>query len=460
MALTDLLAPSRISEQAVATSIREAATRGERYVSIGRIVSFSIILARQAWVFTAEDRVWDGGLQLLVSSWVLVALAYSGFVGWTYRARPAPDWVFGLSIVVDVGCCFIALLGNSLWPSSHYDGNLMLPDIAFLIIPIVVSCIRLYPILVVEATLLSTLGFAYLVYFDLDRFPLPQLEIFERTTTVAAMLAGSAIGAFMTSFAIQRLALDAAERTLQAKGMEHRLGVLMRDHHDARTLLSSAALNAELVHEQISRNATGSQSELARIAADLRHDLRAVNEYVASIRDRAFQGVHSSIESADVDLISSIRSVVGQLQSYFPETRIVVTVSEPSLHVSIPGDPASLDHAIQNLVANACEGDGGRRARRVEVSARPDGDRQMAVIEVRDDGPGFSSAILDSTPGQRTTSKADGSGLGLWLVESWLYEIGSPLRIANGPEGGAVVRFELPMAGTARSSTATPRRRS
>ena len=72
------------------------------------------------------------------------------------------------------------------------------------------------------------------------------------------------------------------------------------------------------------------------------------------------------------------------------------------------------------------------------------------VIEVRDSGPGFPPDFLPHAferfrrPGQDRARSAGGAGLGLAIVQAIALAHEGRVVASNGPEGGAVVRLEVP----------------
>lgn len=62
---------------------------------------------------------------------------------------------------------------------------------------------------------------------------------------------------------------------------------------------------------------------------------------------------------------------------------------------------------------------------------------------MRDDGPGFATPLLAAT-GVRSSSKADGFGVGLTLVRTITELSGGRVGFTNGPRGGALVELILP----------------
>ena len=81
----------------------------------------------------------------------------------------------------------------------------------------------------------------------------------------------------------------------------------------------------------------------------------------------------------------------------------------------------------------------------IRISSRRSDDGRV-VLEALDSGPGFDPALLDSVLDPFFTTKDGGTGLGLPIVSSIINSHGGEIRLANGPEGGALVRILLPAA--------------
>lgn len=104
-------------------------------------------------------------------------------------------------------------------------------------------------------------------------------------------------------------------------------------------------------------------------------------------------------------------------------------------------DGGRLVAALRHLVDNAFEATGERGP--VELGLR--GERDMAVIEVRDGGPGLPGAgdgELLVRP--FVTTKPDGLGLGLVAARDLVQSLGGRLEVESRPGRGTVARIFLP----------------
>lgn len=116
----------------------------------------------------------------------------------------------------------------------------------------------------------------------------------------------------------------------------------------------------------------------------------------------------------------------------------------------IPDDLEALGRAGQihqvlvNLVENALDAVTDLPTGRVEVRGQQTKD--MAVIEVADNGPGITEADLSKVfdPFFTTKPVGQGTGLGLWISYGIVRDHGGMLEAENRPGGGALFRMTLP----------------
>jgi two-component system sensor histidine kinase HydH len=108
----------------------------------------------------------------------------------------------------------------------------------------------------------------------------------------------------------------------------------------------------------------------------------------------------------------------------------------------VMADPVRLTQALLNLAINAIQA--VERKGRIEVSAAvADG---MVCVIVSDNGPGIPPEKLASIFDPYFTTKAEGSGLGLWIAQQIVTAHGGGLTAQNGPACGAVLTMRLPLS--------------
>lgn len=114
-------------------------------------------------------------------------------------------------------------------------------------------------------------------------------------------------------------------------------------------------------------------------------------------------------------------------------------VHSSDVHIHCNRD--ALIGALMNLVNNALEasGKGAELHVRVDVSAH-----YQITIEIEDNGPGFGDAITDQILQPFFTTKSNGTGLGLAVVQAIARAHYGEFCITSGEERGAVATVKLP----------------
>ncbi|WP_324763643.1 sensor histidine kinase (plasmid) [Sinorhizobium meliloti] len=106
-----------------------------------------------------------------------------------------------------------------------------------------------------------------------------------------------------------------------------------------------------------------------------------------------------------------------------------------------------LQQVLVNVISNAADAVEGLDDRKLSVRAWREGGR--VVLTVRDRGAGVAPAVAERIFDPFYTTKGVGRGLGLGLSISYniIKDFGGSLTVSNHPEGGAVFRIELAVAG-------------
>lgn len=194
--------------------------------------------------------------------------------------------------------------------------------------------------------------------------------------------------------------------------------------HDLRTPLMRLALRLEHAPEALRRG-------VDRDVADMQAMIGAATSYVrgeTTTGSRQRLDLSSLAETAVDDLADR-----GEQASFLPGDQVV-----------IDGDPVALRSVIDNLLTNAI-----RYAGDAEVSVYRDG--EVAVIEVRDHGPGLADDDMSRVfepffRGEQSRSRETGGmGLGLASVRGVVHMHCGVAVIRNHPAGGLIVRVELPI---------------
>jgi len=118
--------------------------------------------------------------------------------------------------------------------------------------------------------------------------------------------------------------------------------------------------------------------------------------------------------------------------------KINFAVSPENLEVIF--DRSQLEQALINLIKNAIEACENTPIIEIEVSAKLTRGERLR-IEIQDNGPGVSDALIPQIFTPFFTTKEKGSGIGLALVRQLVQGNGGTIRYARAIKGGA--RFIL-----------------
>jgi PAS domain S-box-containing protein len=232
-------------------------------------------------------------------------------------------------------------------------------------------------------------------------------------------------------------------------------------------LVSSRDITRRKEYEQRLEEQRDNLDTLNRVLRhDIRNDLQLVTAYAEMMMDadeekrrqyaeHVLDGANHAVEltttageMADVmlsddetrrtvDLRSTLEGEFDDVRSAYPEA---VLTSETVPAVSVLADEM-LDSVFRNLLKNAVQ-HSDKDPPEVNVSAAVHGG--TVTVRIADNGPGIPEARRDSIFGKGETGlDSEGTGLGLYLVESLVEGYGGDVRVEDNDPHGAVFVVEL-----------------
>jgi two-component system sensor histidine kinase HydH len=226
--------------------------------------------------------------------------------------------------------------------------------------------------------------------------------------------------------------LAAAEKQLLLSRLLARLA------HEIRNPLSSLDIHVQLLEEDLTQILPQASDKLAGRLEIIHGELHRLENIVKQFLRLAGP---SALDLTPVKLDKVIGHVAELLKPEAAKRGIEILVAVRKELRPLLADPDQLIQAFLNLVINALQA--VERQGRVEINAREDAD--FIDVRVRDTGPGVSPEKLSAIFEPYFTTKADGSGIGLWIAQQILTAHGGTIQAGNAPEGGALFTVRLPI---------------
>ena len=286
---------------------------------------------------------------------------------------------------------------------------------------------------------LGVAAYSLLVFYNI---PLPVADA-ERATRLhlAGMWLIFVASAALIAWFVARMAAAIRSRDLELAAVREEalrnervvaLGSLAAGAaHELGTPLATMAILAGELSRESAMMSPDAQEDLALLRSQIEHCKGIITGLAARAGQTRAEG------GGAVALDGWLEQVIARWRRLRPHAEAKV-----SLHGTaaprIVGE-ATLEQAVLNLFNNAADADGGH----IEIEAEWDSDRLR--LEVRDRGPGFDENVLLAAGRAFVTTRAEGTGIGLFLAHAAVERLGGRIVLANREGGGAVTRVELPL---------------
>jgi signal transduction histidine kinase len=251
-----------------------------------------------------------------------------------------------------------------------------------------------------------------------------------------------ASGPVLVSLRDRRAVLGWRSNMLHAAQMRRLQSRFKEVAHDLRAPLNAIAINLELVR--------GDLAQVNGHAAEGRHDalgrIELVGREVARLSRLLTVLLGQAGPPREEPQLFGLRRLLGEVAAL---VRAQAERQGVELHLDVPADRIGvlgprdeLKQALLNLLNNALEAmpDGGR----LELSLHCDA--SSAVVHVRDSGSGIPAGMLEKVFRMSFTTKADGTGIGLFTARATLEASGGRLELESREGKGTTAIVTLPRA--------------
>jgi len=377
------------------------------------------------------------GIKLPLTSLTYILALIAGFNIFTYlRLRHSPQ-VMALEFFSQLSLDVVFLTAV-----LYLTGGSTNPFVSLFLLPLVIVASTLPSVFAWLMAALSIACYTLLMFYYV---PLPHINTGRFTNFdlhTFGMWFGFLIGVSLIVFIVAKMANTLRERDrklAQAREKSLRdahlvaLGTLATGaaHELGTPLATMAVLAKEMEHANADSPALVEKIKL------LRDQIDRCKATLAVLSDRAGQAKAESGCSYAVD--QYLDDVLSQWRLMRPAAKVkyLRDGNYPAPRIVVD---KSLSQAFINILNNAADAS----INNIEVEGH--WNPEQLVFEVRDRGAGFIPAIQNNAGKPFVTTKADGLGLGLFLVQAIVNRFGGNVELLNREDGGACTRIELPLS--------------
>ncbi len=227
----------------------------------------------------------------------------------------------------------------------------------------------------------------------------------------------------------QRRDLGRLERAAAWRGMARTLA------HEVKNPLTPILLAVNQARDQYQGDDPGYRALLEEVAEIVGEEVESLRGLVREFGDFARLPKPRLQPGNLLDLLEDLQQLYGA---------DCLVIPEPAACQQGWFDPESLRRALVNLVDNgltACRQAG--RPEQVVITGEPA--EPGILLRVSDRGVGIADEVKPRIFEPDFTTKSDGMGLGLAIVESIVVGHGGRIGVADGPEQGTTFNLELPL---------------
>ncbi len=216
--------------------------------------------------------------------------------------------------------------------------------------------------------------------------------------------------------------------TLLAAGVAHEIG----------NPLNAVTIHLQLLERELEEVADESLrenlTELVDVSRREVHRLdRIITQFLRAIRP-------SLPDRKPVEMERMLDETLELMRHEISNRRILVEREQAKDIPTVPADETQVKQALFNIIKNALQamGDGGILKIRTEVTSR------FVSICFEDNGPGIAPDDLGAIYEPYHTTKEEGSGLGLMIVQRILRDHGGEIEICSTPDRGTAFTLHFP----------------
>ncbi|MBU6467723.1 MAG: HAMP domain-containing protein [Betaproteobacteria bacterium] len=234
------------------------------------------------------------------------------------------------------------------------------------------------------------------------------------------------------------LVFDDITKMIQAQRDAAWAEVARRLAHEIKNPLTPIQLSAERLRLKLTEKLPVAEQEL------LNKGITTIVNQVDALKNMVNDFSEYARSSASKITTININDLILEIMGLYETNDEQITLSLAHDLPLIKGDLNRLRQVIHNLVQNALDALQGCSHPQVFITTTVDNNKVM--LNISDNGPGFSEEFLSRIFEPYVTTKAKGTGLGLAIVKKIVEEHQGNIEAGNLDTGGAIVSIGFPVA--------------
>lgn len=210
--------------------------------------------------------------------------------------------------------------------------------------------------------------------------------------------------------------------------------------HELRNPLNAIFLHMDIIEEELQQPSPDSQAQIRESVAEIKIELPRMQELMDDYLSMARL---SAMQREQADLGSFVKACVQEKEEQLASRGIILSLGGLASLGEVAFHPNTMRRALANLMQNALEAmpEGGR------LSIRGQRTRSHVHLEISDTGVGIPEDELPLIFEPLHTTKPDGTGLGLYLVQEIVAAHEGRIDVHSMPSAGTTFTLTLPCAG-------------
>jgi two-component system, NtrC family, sensor histidine kinase HydH len=208
--------------------------------------------------------------------------------------------------------------------------------------------------------------------------------------------------------------------------------------HEIRNPLGALCLLVDVLEEELQQSAPGSYTQVAPVLAEMRTTLSRMDNLV---QDYLSLARLAELHLEPVDLGAVVETCAQEVHKQCADSSIALSLEDLASLGQVNLQQNSFRRVLINLMQNAFDAmpQGGT------LTLRGWSAGSWTYLEVRDTGCGIAAEHLHKLFAPFHTTKANGTGLGLYVVREILGAHGGTINVASTPGTGTTCLVTLPL---------------